>query len=412
MEVWALQRSDSFTKEEWQEIQVTKLRNILTHAGKNVPYWNTIFREYNFLRELRTIEDLRELPILTRKNFKQLPRSLMTAQNVSPRRFSQAATSGSTGEPFHFFQDKYDIFRRQIGIIKEFLNFGIRMDRPLLILGLSTHRQVTPFGERFIAEDMENDERRKKIYKFLIEKRPFAATGTSTLLLRFASFAEKDGFSYTFQKIRYTGEHMTDGEKEQLSRVFNTTLFTQYGTRECSYIGMECVDGKLHLTPWINLIEIVDTQGEPVSPGIEGEIVVTYFENFVMPFIRYDIGDRGKLLRDPCSCGRDTPIIEFTGRTSGMIELPDGKQIPILRITTKIATDFDREITRFQIEQSDMGSFIFRFIAAPSHSPATDASLLKYFDDTFQDKLKCTLEKVIEILPNESGKIPIFIKKF
>lgn len=412
MEVWALRQSDSFTKEEWCKIQTIKLQKILTHAGKNVYYWGKVFQQCEFPQKSQTIEDLKKLPILTRRNLKQLLTSSMVARNLSRKRFSRATTSGSTGEPLHFFQDKSDIFRRQIGIVKEFLNFGIFMDRPLLILGLSTHKQVTPFGVRFTNKELENNEERQKIYGFLKAKRPVAATGTSSLLLRFADFAKKDCFVYTFQKIRYSGEDMTKEEKDRLSRAFNTTLFTQYGTRECSYIGMECAGGKLHLTPWINLVEIVNERGESVPPGTDGEIIVTYFENWVMPFIRYDIGDRGKINTEPCPCSRQTPTITFTGRSGGKIETPSGKAVAFLRISSVIAKNFHDAIARFQLEQTAPDKLIFRFIPSARYTSATDKQLTQTLQSLFYNEIVCELNKVSEILPNAEGKTPIFIKNF
>jgi phenylacetate-CoA ligase len=47
-----------------------------------------------------------------------------------------------------------------------------------------------------------------------------------------------------------------------------------------------------------------------------------------MPFIRYDTGDLGSLMRDPCGCGRGLArIAGIMGRTRDFIYTPDGREI-------------------------------------------------------------------------------------
>ena len=46
---WAAAESRKFFEDsDWQELVFIKLRNILVHAGRNVPYWRRIFREIGF----------------------------------------------------------------------------------------------------------------------------------------------------------------------------------------------------------------------------------------------------------------------------------------------------------------------------------------------------------------------------
>jgi len=412
---WALAQSDSFSKEDWGKIQFKKLKRLLVRAETNVPYWQKLFKEINLNpKSLRDFEDLQTMPVLTRAEIKTIPTEELINQTAPKKLFVKAFTSGSTGEPLSFYQDRKEMPWRRAGILKELHNFGVVLRRPALILGLSTHKQLDKLGFRFRSADLEiYDQRIKILYPFIYTQKPEVLIGTPSLLSRFVFFLEKDGISMpVFKIIRYTGESMGQGERNAISQKFTCPIFTQYGTRECSYIGMECKEGKLHLTPWINYVEIVDHTGATLPVGRDGRIIVTYFENEVMPFIRYDIGDRGVIRYDPCPCGRQTPTIEFIGRQAGAIKLPSGRTIEVLRIATKIARGFHEEIARFQLEQVSPDTFIFRVIPTTRYSAATELKLLTYFNKIFGGELRCKLRAVEHILPNEDDKTPLFVKRY
>lgn len=66
-----------------------------------------------------------------------------------------------------------------------------------------------------------------------------------------------------------------------------------------------------------NYVEIVDDQGKPVDEGQAGHILLTNWQKFEYPLIRYKIGDRGRLVTRP-EGGR---VLEFLGRSDGLIIL-------------------------------------------------------------------------------------------
>ena len=61
---------------------------------------------------------------------------------------------------------------------------------------------------------------------------------------------------------------------------------------------------------------------EVTSNGTMGSIVLTNLENYVMPFIRYDLGDRILMPEnDHCSCGRTLPVLgQVFGRNDDILE--------------------------------------------------------------------------------------------
>ena len=99
-------RTQWLKPEELEKLQNKKLRALIQHAYRNVPYYHRIFKKLELRPDdIQNKEDLSKLPILTkediRKNLDQL-----RAVNVPKSRVIEAHSSGSTGEPLKYYIDK------------------------------------------------------------------------------------------------------------------------------------------------------------------------------------------------------------------------------------------------------------------------------------------------------------------
>jgi phenylacetate-coenzyme A ligase PaaK-like adenylate-forming protein len=69
--------------------------------------------------------------------------------------------------------------------------------------------------------------------------------------------------------------------------------------------------GRKHLFEDDAAIEVVDDDGRNVAPGELGSrLLLTIFERYTQPLIRYEISDRVRLAGEPCPCGRPFRVIE------------------------------------------------------------------------------------------------------
>ncbi len=89
-----------------EQYQTEKLKQLLRYAYNNVPYYTEIFKKINLTPEdIRSIQDLSKLPILTKedviKNFDKL-----ISRKAHRKHLRLKQTSGSTGKPMLFYQDQ------------------------------------------------------------------------------------------------------------------------------------------------------------------------------------------------------------------------------------------------------------------------------------------------------------------
>jgi phenylacetate-CoA ligase len=100
-----------------------------------------------------------------------------------------------------------------------------------------------------------------------------------------------------------------------------------YCCEELGYIAMQCpLHEHYHVPSETVLVEILDEQGHPCAPGQVGRVVLTPLHSFVMPLIRYAIGDYAAV-GGPCPCGRALPVLQrILGRERNRVILPDGRR--------------------------------------------------------------------------------------
>ena len=403
LQQWALAQADFFSESDWRDIQLKKLKNILVHAGHNVFYWRDLFKKINFNPEnFRDFCDLQKIPIITRGEIKKISPKNLLAQNINPDRAVEQFTSSSTGEPLRIFQDENDLFLRRICTYETYRWMNVSVDAKICIFGLESARNLQGLGIHISIIDMESVKFRERVYRNFLAYSPQLLIGTPAHLDRVLYFFQKDGISLKIESIIYVGESMTTNLRLHLSDFFSSKIFSAYGAREVSPLGIDCGNSEqnLHIVPWMNYLEIV-----------EGKIIVTNLRNMVMPFIRYEVGDYGSWRNVNCQCGRQLPIFEVEGRILGNIDFSDGTSYPVNHILAYFAAHYYQEIERMQIEQNGLSNLIFRYKPVrPSAISNIEKMGIEYFNGIWGDKIKVSFEVADYFTSNQNGKIPIFIK--
>ena len=74
--------------------------------------------------------------------------------------------------------------------------------------------------------------------------------------------------------------------------VWGLKLVDMYSSQEVGYLALQCPDHEhYHVQAENVLVEVLDDDLRPCTPGQVGRIVVTALHNFAVPLLRYDIGD-------------------------------------------------------------------------------------------------------------------------
>lgn len=132
--------------------------------------------------------------------------------------------------------------------------------------------------------------------------------------------AQKQRLKGVVKKVFYGGEKLTRAQARFLSEDCGVEVIRSaaYGSNDAGPMGYQCphcVGGEHHVCSSIQQLEIVDMdEDKPVAAGDTGRLLFTSSARSYPPVVRYEIGDTGRWIDEPCACGRTDPKFELQGR--------------------------------------------------------------------------------------------------
>ena len=196
--------------------------------------------------------------------------------------------------------------------------------------------------------------------------------------------------------------------REVIERVFGTAVFNRYGSREFGVMASECDRHEgLHVFPDAHHIEILRPDGCLTAPGEIGELVVTSLTNYAMPLIRFRTGDLAAWAEEPCSCGRQWPLLkEVAGRTTDMFLRRDGSKVVPEFFIQQMTNAFDGKIHKFQIVQETYDRIRVRVVTPFTLDQMSDelSVLRARIRRAMGPKCELVFDVTDEIRPTASGK--------
>lgn len=373
---WAaiLRDSENWDSDRIRTFQVEQLRALLSHAGKNVPYYRKLFNEHGFRPELISApEDLRALPFLDRAIVRDHPHEFI--DELLPRQSLHAQkTSGSSGVPLAIYRTQevragFLAFRadflRRIGhkpgcrevMFWNMIDLGKRKNLPFLYYGnklILSNRHLT-------AEWLDR-------YSGMVRRfNPEFLLGYPSALSVFTAFLrERPVHLPKLRAVISYSEPQYDWQRELTETVFNVRGFSVYAMTEAAVMGSSCEHvPDIHISPLYGATEIVPVAGE-IS-----EIIGTGFANTTMPLIRYRTGDLLSEVHVGCQhCGRSHLVTgNVNGRVNDFLIARGGEVIP--RLMPWIETF--PNVSHFQFFQEEPGKARLRLVRTSSYTSSDTA---------------------------------------
>lgn len=350
-----LKERENWSADQFAEYQAKQLSAIIQHAAAKVPYYRKLFAEEGIdPASIKTPEDLSRIPILEKETVRKDPESFVD-ETIDKKTLAIVHTSGTTGTPLMLYRDTpaYSAAFAFIEIRFHAIAGMQRRINPSVSIGghlvTSPKRNKPPFwvinrhwkqlymSSYHLAPDY--------LGHYVDELRKFGAEyieGIPSSIYAIARYIIDNQLEpVPFTACFTMAENLFEYQRDAIKSAFCCDTYNQYGCGEMAVFAAQCPNGRMHISPDMGIVEVLDDNDQPVPAGVSGRLVCTGLVNRIQPFIRYRLGDIGSLSEGNCSCGSSLPVLaSIEGRIDDVLITKDGRRIgrldPVFKGTTGI----------------------------------------------------------------------------
>lgn len=383
-----------WTRQQWESLQLDKLRALLRHCQAEVPYYRDLFREVGLdVHKVESVRDLEVLPVLT-KDLVKLHGDRMIADNMRSRLLVHH-TGGSTGVPMSFYRHREYEELGFAGVLRNFMGCGWGVGEPIAELwgfqeaqnhaspAKTLAKAIVSRFYHFNAFDLSSDHAEEWLAT-LKRIRPTVLCGYASTIYLLTRYLKDAGAVLEGVKgVFTTAEPLYDFQRTCIEEVCGAKLHNAYGSTEILDVACECRCGRMHLR-----LDSAVVEYDRSRPDVGCELISTSLNNYAMPYIRYKNEDLAEPVDGTCECGDSSPLMSTpTGRTFGNMTTPSGRVIHG-QIFVKLLYDV-HGVDQFQFHQTGADELVLKIVKSAT------------FDATTVEHVDRALERTREILGGE-----------
>ena len=407
-----------YSPSELAAYQDGALRELLAHCWRFVPYYRRLMEETGATRPDDV--SLAQLPTLGKEQVRAHFDGLQS-DDLESRRWYVNSSGGSTGEPVQVIQDWDYAVRSEARKVVCFEMAGFQpgdhmallwgSQRDILAGGAGPRAAIRSFLRNMhtMSAFRMTPELMRSYLASLDRRPPVVLYGYMQPLYELARYGQAEGL-----RVRPPGAVVsTSGTlyphlEETMRKFYGCDVYDQYGSREVAAIAQSCDRHEgLHINMETHVVEILDPDGAPCPPGVEGDIAVTSLANYAMPLVRYRIGDRGVAADGVCSCGRGLArLASVSGRGVDCLRRSDGTVIPGEYFIHFVGVVFIRPwIAKFQVVQTDLDRVVLKVVTNGAEPTAEERGELEHIVRMVMgEECRVAIELGDEIPNSDSGK--------
>jgi len=397
--------NQSLNKAQLRIQQHQALSAIINHSYNNTRYYHDKFQ--NIITDGDSL-NIDALPILNKNEVVQHMDEMVT-DGIDRKTLCIGNTGGSTGKPVSFYYDQHKHELMRAGMCRSYMWSGWKPGQKILNFwgagqdirhgnSLLNKYRDSIAAEKTIAAHEYTE---AQLYDWALQirtYRPVLLQGYASILAELARFiiANNIQMPTSIIGIYSTAEVLYDWQRKLMEQAFHCKVFNQYGSREIPNIACECKHGNQHIFTDMVYLE---------SKNIDGEdrLITTSLTNKLMPMIRYDIGDTGKLKDGDCACGSPFPMMEMgMCRSNDLIKTSSGKFIHPSYFNRLLYGMTD--IRQYQYIQNDLNKITLNIVSPTPLGQENETSIRESIHRDIGKNILLEINYVEEIRRSVSGK--------
>ena len=407
-------------KKSWEGINKSELSEILTYAQVHSPYYRSLLKDM-VINPKNAITVLKTLPILTKDIIRG---GSVFSEDIGLDWKIWKNTGGSTGEPLSF-PSKSSVRKRRWEHINQMMLFikmgykpfdmiasfdGIVLSDDSIAKGrfYELRDKNFPYGiYRYPVLNLTKETVSEFVNSLNRQKPKFIRSYPSGLLTFCKLLIEKElRLNFKLKGCYLTSENFSKQDKEFISSTLNCPVWGQYGHTESSVFAIqEPTKQEYMCSPLYGYTEVLNEQGEHVSVGEMGTLIVTGFNEYGMPFIRYNTGDLA--IYGGRNDSAEVILNKLLGRDSDYIFNNNNEKIYLVGFIFGAHLLAFNDIDAWQIIQERKGEILMKIVRGVEYTEQSEQELMEYF---YNNNITLSIKYVSEIEKTKRGKQKFLIQ--
>jgi phenylacetate-CoA ligase len=396
----------------------SRLRELLAHATA-APYYRQAIRSSGINPASFSLDQIGRLPFVDRHAIAQHGEDEFLT--VPRPGLIDVMTSGSTGTPGHFLRHRLEESDYSARWWRVYSAFGCRpWDSQINLAMVNKPDRAGPIamlrrmGVLPRVERVASDAAPAVMLQRLLELSPPILTGYAGAIEALADHVLATGAEIQPPRAVFcTAMEVTDRCLELAEQAFKAPAVDVYVTNEFGVLAWSCPIRRnvLHVNDDAFVVEVLNSEGQPVTDYTVGELVVTSLGLTSMPLIRYRMGDMAARLPGRCACGRGLGLMSRVhGRTAHAIRRPNGALITTPLITSLFGQAMaHRWVRRYQVREEPGGQLRFLVNLRQRPSDTEWRTFEEIVESTVGADFEVAIEFVDQIPMAPNGKLQYLI---
>ena len=389
--------------EQWDDqrmlaFQEDRLRKVVLYAAREVPFYRDWFAEHGITpEEIRTLADLRRLPIVNKAMMRERGIAAFAAESFPEKHRLTSRSSGSTGEPFSFYESKLSYSVNMAAKLRTWYQAGYRLgDRYMKIANGARHGKLKRLQDQmnhcvYVPFYSINDDTLKGILDSIEKQKPSIIRSYPIPLYLLAQYRNNhSGYQFVPHHIMTTGSTLPEEYRVEIERAFGCDVIDSYSCEGTPNTYETPAHDGYHVCGYYGIIEVLDNDDKPVTNGI-GRVVSTDLWNFAHPFIRYDAQDLVEV--------REGKIVRIMGRQSEALIRANGQVFTVHNFSRFFLHEINA-VDAYQIIRHQDESITFNIVANSLYSEEVKQYVIDYWHQLLNVPITVS---VVEEIPLKSN---------
>lgn len=282
---------------------------LFRRAYDRSPFYRQLYMEAGIHREdIRSIDDIGKLPIVTKEMIRHEPELLLTR---SKRGLVKNHTSGTTGTPLTVYESWPALWREQAYFVAYRRRCGYDYGKPLVSLRGNLGKEDTTLkvhvsNTLYLSSYNLNAATLRTYYDAIRRHKPVAIEGYPSSLYALALLLRDAGLTLSIPVAFTSSETLLESQRAVIEQQLGTRIYDHYGTTERTIRLSEAKEGGYHEDP-----------GYSINEYREDGVITTSLINEAFPLIRYKVDD----IIDTETQGGQVKVKSIRGALGGLCDL-------------------------------------------------------------------------------------------